>query len=153
MHATTRGWLPDTLAANLLNANAEIQQVSTHGLQLQILAPLSYAASAQPQSENAVQTLSGRYWLRCPVYAVGDGHRGQAGATLERMITGGGHVRPASSAVRANLPGLLLLLLLLLHQSVLWLSARLPSTVSAQLALLPARTHLASARAAGCSSG
>lgn len=48
-------------------------------------------------------------------------------------------------------PGLLLLLLL--HQSVLWLLAKSPSTVSARPARLPARTHLASARAAECTSG
>ena len=50
-----------------------------------------------------------------------------------------------------TVPGLLLLFLL--HQRFLWLLARSPRTLPARLALLPARTHLASARAAGCGSG
>ena len=49
----------------------------------------------------------------------------------------------------STIPGLLLLLLrLLLHRCLLELLARPPSTASAQLARLPARTRLAAARAA-----
>ena len=48
---------------------------------------------------------------------------------------------------------LLLLLLLLLHRFLLGLLARSPSTLPTRPALLLARTHLALARAAGCTSG